>query len=102
MSEFRPETYAAHNTFLDILVEHGMVGLFLYLWIITSLFRLSRNSQWLQYTWPICLGVYLVNACCVDMNYQFVNALLFTFAGVVASQRGPHLEQPFACNELLD
>lgn len=101
MSEFRPETYAAHNTFLDILVEHGMVGLFLYLWIITSLFRLSRNSQWLQYTWPICLGVYLVNACCVVMNYQFVNALLFTFAGVMASQGGSHVEQPFACNEHL-
>jgi O-antigen ligase len=87
MSEFRPETYAAHNTFLDVLVEHGAVGLVLYLWILVRLFSLSKGSRWLQFTWPICLGVYLVNACCVVMNYQFVNALLFTFAGVIACQK---------------
>lgn len=93
ISDFRPGTYAAHNTFIDILVEHGAVGLALYLWIIVNLFRLTKKSKWLQVTWPICLGVYFVNACCVVMNYQFVNALLFTFAGVIAARGRLHAEQ---------
>jgi O-antigen ligase len=86
MSDFRPGTYAAHNTFIDILVEHGALGLALYVCIAVNLFRLRKASGWLQFTWPICLAVYFVNACCVVMNYQFVNALLFTFAGVIAAR----------------
>ena len=94
MSDFRPGAYAAHNTFVDIVVEHGAVGLTLYLWIAVNLFRLTKTSSWLQVTWPICLGAYFVNACCVVMNYQFVNALLFTFAGVIAARDRTRAEQP--------
>ena len=36
--------------------------------------------------WPILLGVYLMNASFVVMNYQFVNGLLFTLAGMLAAQ----------------
>ena len=93
MSDFRPGTYAAHNTFIDILVEHGAVGLVLYLWIAVNLFRLRKKSQWLQFTWPICLLVYFINACCVVMNYQFVNALLFTFAGAIMARGRSAAEQ---------
>ena len=35
--------------------------------------------------WPLLLGVYLVNAGFVIMNYVFVNAMLFTYAGILAS-----------------
>ena len=94
ISDFRPGTYAAHNTFIDILVEHGTVGLLLFLWIGCRFFRLRKQSGWLQFAWPICLAVYFVNACCVVMNYQFVNALLFTFAGVMAGGERSHVEQP--------
>jgi O-antigen ligase len=97
MSDFRPGTYAAHNTFVNTLVEHGMLGLLLYLWILVNLFRLRKKTGWLQFTWPICLTVYFVNACCVVMNYQFVNALLFTFAGVIAATAHSHAEQLPAC-----
>jgi O-antigen ligase len=93
MSEFRPGAYAAHNTFVDIVVEHGAVGLVLYLWIAVNLFRLRKTSKWLPSIWPVCLGVYFVNACCVVMNYQFVNALLFTLAGVMAAQSRGHAEK---------
>jgi len=34
----------------------------------------------------VLLLVYLTNACFVVMNYQFVNGLLFTLAGVLAAQ----------------
>jgi len=33
------------------------------------------------------LGVYWVNAFVVVMNYQFVNGLLFTLAGMLAAQQ---------------
>jgi hypothetical protein len=33
------------------------------------------------------LGVYWVNAAVVVMNYQFVNGLLFTLAGMLAAQQ---------------
>jgi O-antigen ligase len=93
ISDFRPGSYAAHNTFINILVEHGVVGLCLYLWIAVNLFRLGKRSRWLQFTWPICVVVYFVNACCVVMNYQFVNVLLFTFAGVTAFRNAAHAER---------
>jgi hypothetical protein len=37
--------------------------------------------------WPVMLGVYWVNAAVVVMNYQFVNGLLFTMAGMLAAQQ---------------
>jgi len=37
--------------------------------------------------WPILLAVYWINAATVVMNYQFVNGLLFTMAGMLAAQQ---------------
>ena len=86
ISDYRPENYAAHNTYIEVLVEHGAVGIALYAWVFVSLFRLGKKTCWFHTAWPIFLGVYLLNACFVVMNYQFVNALVFTFAGVLAGQ----------------
>jgi hypothetical protein len=36
--------------------------------------------------WPLLLGVYLLNASFVVMNYQFVNGFLFTLAGLLVAQ----------------
>jgi hypothetical protein len=44
--------------------------------------------------WPIVLGVYWVNACLVAMNYQFVNGLLFTLAGMLAAQQRRAFKNP--------
>ncbi len=87
-----------HNTYLEVLVEFGVVGLALYLWLMWELWRLGRGAMPageevsfldLQFhrTWPILLAVYWVNAAMVVMSYQFVNALLFTMAGMLAAQR---------------
>ena len=86
-----------HNTYLELLVEHGIVGLGLYVWLMWELWRLGRkfppedqtgflNPQFRQ-MWPIFLGVYWVNAAVVVMSYQFVNGLLFTMAGMLAAHR---------------
>jgi putative inorganic carbon (hco3(-)) transporter len=86
-----------HNTYLELLVEHGIVGFAAYLWLIWELWRLSRGvipiderdsflNRSFRSLWPILLAVYFVNACFVVMNYQFVSGLLFTLAGMLAAQ----------------
>jgi O-antigen ligase len=97
MSDYRPDTYCAHNTYLEVLVEHGLVGLTLYIWMIVGLFRLafrpnnpistSNIDADSRRLWIVLLGVYLLNASFVVINYQFVNALFFTTAGILASHR---------------
>jgi O-antigen ligase len=89
---FRGEAFAVHNTYLEILLEHGIFGIGLYGWLMVALFRLGRERPGdpnsvasLRSLWPLLLGVYLVNATFVVMNYPFVNGLLFTFAGILAA-----------------
>ncbi|HEY6767701.1 MAG TPA: O-antigen ligase family protein [Candidatus Sulfotelmatobacter sp.] len=87
-----------HNTYLELLVEHGLAGLGLYLWLMVELWRLSHHSPplgerssfldlHLRELWPVLLGVYWVNAALVVMNYQFVNGFLLTVAGMLAGQQ---------------
>lgn len=92
VTDFHPEYYVFHNTYLDLAVSHGLLGLGLYVWLFVSLFRLANANrrgpldEGFRKLWPAFLGVYLLNASAVVMNYQFVNGLLFTFAGILASQ----------------
>jgi len=98
VSGYKEKLLYPHNTYLELLVEDGMVGLALYLWLMWELWRLGRGlvptedrSSFLDNGfhrfWPILLGVYWVNAAVVVMSYQFVNGLLFTLAGMLAAQR---------------
>jgi putative inorganic carbon (hco3(-)) transporter len=98
VSGYEEKVLYPHNTYLEVLVECGVVGLALYLWLMWELWRLGRgavpagaedvflDSQFHR-LWPILLAVYWVNAAMVVMSYQFVNALLFTMAGMLAAQR---------------
>src|SRR5580698_8327162 len=95
-----------HNTYLELLVEHGLVGLALYVWLMWELLRLGRGAipreeqtgfldHQFHRLWPILLGVYWVNAAMVVMSYQFVNGLLFAMAGMLAAQdRRAEFSQP--------
>jgi len=87
-----------HNTYLEFLVELGVPGLGLYLWLMWELLRLGRGAipfresgtfldAQFHRLWPLLLAVYWVNAAVVVMSYQFVNGLLFTMAGMLAAQR---------------
>jgi len=98
ISTFHPEYYVFHNTFLELAVQRGLLGLGLYSWLMICLFRLSRTATattesdfafsnlHFRKLWPLLLGAYLLNASAVVMNYQFVNAVLFTIAGILAAQ----------------
>jgi len=93
---FKGESFVVHNTYFEILLEHGLLGFVLYLWVVIELVRAGRRKEALsahgfvgslQRLWPILVGIYLVNATFVVMNYQFVNGLLFAFAGILAAQQ---------------
>jgi len=106
ISDFHQEQFFFHNTYLEIVVQYGLVGLVLYLWIVVDLFNLGRrlnraatftlgsflDEEFRTTLWPLLLGVYLLNASFVVMNYQFVNGLLFTLAGLLAAQNCRHAE----------
>jgi len=98
VSGYKEKLLYPHNTYLELLVEDGILGLALYLWLMWELWRLGRGpipatdresflDAGFHRLWPILLGVYWLNAAVVVMNYQFVNGLLFTLAGMLAAQR---------------
>ncbi|HXF14100.1 MAG TPA: O-antigen ligase family protein [Terriglobales bacterium] len=108
VSNFHPEYYVFHNTFLELAVERGVLALGLHIWLMICLFRLGRagaisdemdgafSNPHFRKLWPLLLGVYLLNASAVVMNYQFANAVLFTIAGILAAQTSgrQHVGQP--------
>lgn len=95
---FHQEQFFFHNSYLEVAVTQGAVGLCVYLWLLVDLFRVGRKIHQEKYAeghfvdqkfrvlWPALVAVYLVNASFVVMNYQFVNGLLFTLAGILAVQ----------------
>jgi putative inorganic carbon (HCO3(-)) transporter len=98
VSGYKEKVLYPHNTYLELLVEHGVAGLALYLWLMWEIWKLGRGriprgerngflDQPFHKLWPILLAVYWVNAALVVMNYQFVNGLLFTLAGMLAAQQ---------------
>lgn len=98
VSGYKERELYPHNTYLELLVEHGVIGLALYLWLMWELFRLGRGAvprdecdgllnRQFHAMWPVLLGVYFANAFVVVMNYQFVNGLLFVLAGMLAAQQ---------------
>ncbi len=97
VSGYKERVLYPHNTYLELLVEHGVVGLGLYLWLMWELWRLRTGpvpdeeergflNQGFHRLWPILLCVYWLNAAVVVMSYQFVNGLVFTIAGMLAAQ----------------
>jgi O-antigen ligase len=98
VSGYKEKELFPHNTYLEILVEHGIFGLALYAWLMWEIWRLGRGlvpraerdgllNQQFHDLWPVLLFIYWANAAVVVMNYQFVNGLLFTMAGMLAAQR---------------
>jgi len=98
VSGYEEKVLYPHNTYLELLVEHGVVGLALYLWLMWELWKLRRgripvreergflNADFHR-LWPVLLFVYWINASVVVMSYQFVNGLLYMMAGMLAAQR---------------
>jgi len=105
ISGFKVEAFYLHDTYLEIAVQHGLLGLALYMWVIIDLLRLGRTQPTktrsfgflipqFRPLWRVMVLVYLFNATFVVMNYQFVNALLFTVAGLLAAQNRRIVSEP--------
>lgn len=96
ITDFHQDAFYFHNTYLEILVERGLLGLGLYVWLAVGLFRVGRRrrlpasadflDEEFRSVWPVFVMVFLVNGSFVVMNYQFVNGLLFAIAGMLAAQ----------------
>jgi O-antigen ligase len=95
VSGYNEKELYPHNTYLELLVEHGILGLLFYGWLMWELWKLRKGppgdstgflNRQFHAMWPLLLAVYWVNACLVVMNYQFVNGLLYTLAGMLAAQ----------------
>ena len=110
VSGYKEKELYPHNTYLELLVEHGLLGLALYAWLMWEVFKLGRGSiprlerngflnHQFHAMWPVLLGVYWVNAAVVVMNYQFVNGLLFTMAGMLAAQQS-RVARDAQCNSI--
>jgi putative inorganic carbon (HCO3(-)) transporter len=98
VSGYNEKILYPHNTYLELVVEQGLLGLALYVWLMWELLRLGEGAippgerggflnQNFHRMWPILLAVYWANAAMVVMSYQFVNGLLFALAGMLAAQR---------------
>ena len=98
---FHQDQFFFHNSYQEVTVNHGLLGLGLYFWVLWELLRAGRKHRrvsrsenlpdGLRELWPVFVGVYVLNASFVVMNYQFVNALLFAFGGIL--QAGNRLER---------
>ena len=97
VSGYQEKVLYPHSTYLELLVEHGVIGLFLYLWLMWEIVRLGKGpipsserqgflDRDFHRLWPLILAVYWGNAAVVVMSYQFVNGLVFTMAGMLAAQ----------------
>jgi putative inorganic carbon (HCO3(-)) transporter len=97
VSEYSEKILYPHNTYLELLAEHGIVGLALYVCLMWELWRLGRGripageergflNAGFHRLWPVLLLVYWINAAVVVMSYQFVNGLLYSMAGMLAAQ----------------
>ncbi|HEX4487438.1 MAG TPA: O-antigen ligase family protein [Terriglobales bacterium] len=102
ISDFQSEDFVFHNSYLDVAVAHGSLGLLLYLSMFAALFRLGRPTpiegetfldSGFRKIWPLMVGVYALNACFVLMQYQFINAVLFSLAGMLAAQNRSALRE---------
>ena len=104
LSDYK-DNVLVHNSYLEILMELGIVGLIIYILIFLQCFKIgaqiyrsdNKNQTSLidadfVFLWRVFLVVYLINGMFVVMNYQFVNAMIFTIAGIisVAEKRVDH------------
>ena len=98
-----------HNTYLDVLVGQGIIGVLLYASIIVYLFgigrRIPRSSgendanlvdRGFVLVFRNILCVYLINGLFVVMLYQFTNALVFTIAGIISAREAGLIARPAA------
>jgi O-antigen ligase len=111
ISSFSAEYYVFHNTYLELAVQRGLIGLGLYTWLFVALFRFGGKTpdgesreqlfgRGFGFAWDVILCVYLLNASAVVMNYQFLNGYVFTIAGILVARKRLRSDRLENCRSL--
>lgn len=108
------EASTPHNTYVELALEHGLVGLGLWVFVIARLLAIGRglrgappdhegallDAGFLGIS-RVVLVVYLINGVFVVMNYQFINMLVFTVAGMASGVAARLRSEPRAATAVL-
>ncbi len=80
---------AGHNSFVEVLVENGAVGLALFLAVVVSIYRARpRNIRIERQLWPILLATWAIINCANSWENKNVSWLIFGLAlGYPAARR---------------
>jgi O-antigen ligase len=91
-----------HNSFLEILAEHGLAGAICLIALIAGIARAAHrrgvNNQvnsgiaWARRVWAAVLAVYFINAMMAGISYQYVNGIIFAYAAIVSNYVSFHTE----------
>lgn len=75
--------YVAHNTFISILVEQGLVGFCIFLLILVYLFVNSRNLENKEYImWRVVIVTWCIGVFSLTWEFQKVTWLIFSFISI--------------------
>jgi O-antigen ligase len=95
MPNYKEDAWS-HNSFLQALSEQGVLGLLCYLFMLAGLSRTAfrgdgnvNNGDSLttvKHVWMGIMAIYFINAMSLTMTYQYVNSLIFAYAGIVSNQ----------------
>lgn len=92
----------AHNEYLQILSETGILGLGVFLWLMAAFFirraRLAERGQGFlaDALTAGAAGLLAMNAVSVDMRFIISSVYLFTVFGLVDGMTAPEREMPLA------
>ncbi len=98
---------AAHNDYVQVLVETGLIGLAAVLWFIVEVYRAGlRNMEGWSRDWSRALGLAALIGCTgllvhgfLDFNLQIpANACLYCFLCAVSTRTAEGLETSRRCS----